>query len=353
MYRNHIIMNYQPTSLQQIIDLFGTKNTLSVAQMSRMSGLSTSIIHKYIKALIEQNKIIKIGTAPRTTYQLSPDFAASFSKQDDTKVWDDSEIRNESIDYATIHKLNQSFLKFDADGKELKGYQGFITWCQQRKLDVSGKAESYITIESHLQTIRNQCGLLDATQAFTQHVEHMNLDTVYYADQYKWMDFGRGKLAELTFYAKQSQSRSLIAQSIGLYKEKLICLIRKESIDAIAFVPASITRQYQLLTLMDFALHDIDLPRISIEKFYPGVVKIPQKSLKLRAQRIKNAQNTIFVRDNTAKNYHKVLLIDDFVGSGSTLNETAGKLKAEGVTEVIGFAIVGNMDLTYEVINEV
>lgn len=54
-----------------------------------------------------------------------------------------------------------------------------------------------------------------------------------------------------------------------------------------------------------------------------------------------------------SKNYHKVLLIDDFVGSGSTLNETAGKLKVEGIQEVIGFAIVGNMDLSYEVINEV
>lgn len=336
-------MNYQPPSLQQIIDLFDSNTTLSIAQMSRISGLSTSIIHKYIKALIVDNKIDKIGTAPRTTYQLA------HPKPNKKQV---SHSINQ-IDYATTLLLNQSFLKFDADGRELKGYQWFMYWCQQRKLDITQKAKAYAAIEQYLQTIRNQCGLLDATQAFVQHVDQMYLDTVYYADQYKWMDFGRGKLAELTFYAKQSQSRSLISQSITLYKDKLTCLIRSEKFDAIAFVPASITRQYQLLTLMDFALHDIDLPRISIEKFYPGVVKIPQKSLKLREQRIKNAQNTIFVRDGTAKTYHKVLLIDDFVGSGSTLNETAGKLKAEGITEVIGFAIVGNMDLTYEVINEV
>jgi predicted amidophosphoribosyltransferase len=68
---------------------------------------------------------------------------------------------------------------------------------------------------------------------------------------------------------------------------------------------------------------------------------------------LQNARETIFVYDTSVRSYKKVLLIDDFVWSGSTLNETAGKLKAEGILEVIGFAIVGNMDMSYEVINEV
>jgi biotin operon repressor len=346
--------NYRPTSLQQITDLFITSDQqLSIAQMARTTGLSERIIHKYIKALVEKGILMKIGSAPRTSYQLSSQAAALLPIRDDKGVRDDNGIREETLNYTTITLLDQYFLKFDADGTELKGYQGFVTWCQQRKLNIQDKADSYIKIIKHIDQIRNDCGLLDATQAFSKHVDHMNLDLVYYADQYKWMDFGRGKLAELTFYAKQSQNRKLITQSIELYKNKLEYLIRQENFDAIAFVPASITRQYQLLTMIDYALQDNDLPRIKIEKFYRSAVKIPQKSLKMREQRIKNAQQTIYVRDPQIKNYHKVLLIDDFVGSGSTLNETACKLKAEGVTEVIGFAIVGNMDLSYEVINEV
>jgi predicted amidophosphoribosyltransferase len=59
------------------------------------------------------------------------------------------------------------------------------------------------------------------------------------------------------------------------------------------------------------------------------------------------------VDDKNIKNYKKVLLIDDFVGSGATLNETAKKLKDEGVEEVMGFAFVGNTNLSYDVINEI
>jgi predicted amidophosphoribosyltransferase len=51
--------------------------------------------------------------------------------------------------------------------------------------------------------------------------------------------------------------------------------------------------------------------------------------------------------------FDKVLLIDDAIGSGATLNETAMKLKETGMAkEVIGFAIVGSMK-GFEVIREV
>jgi hypothetical protein len=61
------------------------------------------------------------------------------------------------------------------------------------------------------------------------------------------MDFGRGKLAELTFYAKQSQNKKLIAESIAEISPKLECNIHFEKYDAIAITPWSIKRQNQLL----------------------------------------------------------------------------------------------------------
>jgi hypothetical protein len=60
-------------------------------------------------------------------------------------------------------------------------------------------------------------------------------------------------------------------------------------------------------------LKPINLPFINIIKYYPNAIPIPQKSLKTRQQRIKNAKNTIFVDDGEASNYKKVFLIDDFV----------------------------------------
>jgi adenine/guanine phosphoribosyltransferase-like PRPP-binding protein len=59
------------------------------------------------------------------------------------------------------------------------------------------------------------------------------------------------------------------------------------------------------------------------------------------------------VDDKNVKKYKKVLIIDDFVGSGSTLNETWIKLKNEWIKEIIWFAFVGNLNLEYDVIMEI
>ena len=48
-----------------------------------------------------------------------------------------------------------------------------------------------------------------------------------------------------------------------------------------------------------------------------------------------------------------MLLIDDAVGSGATLNETAKKLKQQfGVAQVFGYAVVGSLK-GFPVISEV
>jgi len=92
--------------------------------------------------------------------------------------------------------------------------------------------------------------VIDATQVFQNNVAISYMDSVYYADQYNWMEFGRGKLAEMTFYAKQSQQPKLIQQSIDLVLRKILCLIKTKHIDAIAIVPHSIVRTQQLLKIL-------------------------------------------------------------------------------------------------------
>lgn len=334
-------MSYRPTTLQKILNLFKGKEKLWVTQLSQRSWLSRTIIHKYIKVLVEQGELTKSWVWPRVFYQLA-DHNVSDQKED---------VSVPIFDYATKNLLDDIFLKFSPTGEKMLGATWLAQWCKKRDLDPKEKATAYINIYKHIQSLRDDCGLLDATDAFEKNVDTYHMTATYYADQYKWMDFGRGKLAELTFYGKQSQSRTLIDESVGLFVDKITCFVRQRHIDAIAFVPPSISRQQQLLYIINTHI-DQTIPRIHIEKFYTGDTKIPQKSLKKRADRIENAQKTIYVRDETTKNYKTVLLIDDFVGSGATLNETAKKLKQEGVDKVIGFAIVGNMDLKYEVINE-
>jgi len=335
------MMSYRPTTLQKVLNLFKGNEKLWVTQLSQRSWLGRPVMHRYVKALVEHKKLKKSWSWPHVVYQLT-DPALSSQTENTPSV---------DFDYSTKSLLDDIFLKFSPTGEKMLGAVWLVQWCKKRDLDVKQKADAYIQIYTHIESLRDDCGLLDATTAFENNVDGYHMTATYYADQYKWMDFGRGKLAELTFYGKQSQSRRLIEESVGLFVDKITCLVREHSIDAIAFVPPSISRQQQLLYIINAHI-DPSIPRVRIEKFYTGDTKIPQKSLKKREDRIENAQKTIYVRDETAKNYKTVLLIDDFVGSGATLNQTAKKLKDEGVEKVLWFAIVGNMDLRYEVINE-
>ena len=335
-------MNIKFNTLQQVINVFGIDEALKPSEIALRLDKNRDTVHKYLKVLVAQGKIKKEGKTPHVRYSLTKSNLNNIKKKVDV-----------DFSYQQTQLLDQNFLKYDARGAILQWVDGFVNWCIERDLDPYKKYDSYESVIKYISSSYNNCGLLDAIDIFKKQVDHLYLDKIFYADQYRLMEFGRSKLAELTFCAKQSQDYKLIQSSIDLYIRKIECLIKTEKIDALAFTPASITRRYQLLDILDKRLSDINLPRVGVVKYYPTKVIIPQKSLKTRAERIKNAQQTIFVYDDSVSKYKKVLLIDDFVGSGSTLNETAKKLKDEWVKIVIGFAIVGNMDLSYDVINEV
>jgi predicted amidophosphoribosyltransferase len=81
-------------------------------------------------------------------------------------------------------------------------------------------------------------------------------------------------------------------------------------------------------------------------------VAVPQKTLNKLEDRVINARETISL--NESGSYENILLIDDAVGSGSTLNETAKKIRARGICsgKIIGLAITGSYK-GFEVISEV
>ncbi|MDP2736391.1 MAG: hypothetical protein Q8O59_01245, partial [bacterium] len=78
---------------------------------------------------------------------------------------------------------------------------------------------------------------------------------------------------------------------------------------------------------------------------------IPQKTLSRLQDRIENARSTFVVDENTK--YNNILLIDDAVGSGATLNEIAGRIKQKNIArKIIGLAITGSFK-GFDVISEV
>ena len=98
--------------------------------------------------------------------------------------------------------------------------------------------------------------------------------------------------------------------------------------------------------------------RLPINKRLLSIIKtkttvmVAQKTLNKLQDRIDNAQQTIIVEDKNP--YNNILLIDDAVGSGATLNETAAQIKRRKLChgKIIGLAIVGSFK-GFDVISEV
>jgi len=81
-------------------------------------------------------------------------------------------------------------------------------------------------------------------------------------------------------------------------------------------------------------------------------ITVPQKTLSKLQDRVSNASQTIIVEDSG--NFSNVLIIDDAVGSGATMNEVAKQIDKKGICsgKVVGLAITGSFK-GFDVISEV
>ena len=136
---------------------------------------------------------------------------------------------------------------------------------------------------------------------------------------------------------------------IELTKERIERLVLELKVDAVAYIPPTIKREVQFMKVLERKLN-VALPHVKLVKV-TGEIAIPQKALSKIEDRISNARVSIMVNENRV--FNGVLLIDDAVGSGSTLNETALKLKEKKLAKkVIGLAITGSFK-GFDVIQEV
>jgi len=171
---------------------------------------------------------------------------------------------------------------------------------------------------------------------------------LYYYDFYSVEIFGKTKIGQKLLYAKQSENRKLMKELASAINPTLKDLIIRKSIDAVAYVQPTVPRQIQFMKVLEKEL-SLPLPKITITKVIADI-RVTQKTLKKLADRIKNASETFVVEGRAV--YNKVLLIDDAVGSGASINQVALKIKQKGLAkEVIGFAITGSLN-DFDIISE-
>lgn len=318
-----------------ILKLLTEKGALSVTEMNRLTGFSTQYIHRILKDLLLDNQLIKLGTSPKTVYQIKTDR----SKQ----------IEDLPAELGAI--INPNFLMVTPTGERLDGETAFNYWCTERNLPVIKTAQEYVRTFKKYRLYKTKLGLIDGMVKLqnTKGIGEIHVDQLYYADFYAIERFGKTKLGQLMHYGKMAQNKALIKEVAELTKPTLQQLIETDQIEAIGYIPPTINRITQFMKEIAY-FYNFALPHIVIDKI-KGAIPIPQKTFNKLSQRVSNARNSM--RFNQTINHKKILLIDDALGSGATINEAAGKIKLTNPTvHITGFAVTGSYK-GFEVIAEV
>jgi len=253
------------------------------------------------------------------------------------------------LDKKTASFVDERYLYVSPLGEKLAGMGGFEKWCVKTGQEVAKTAREYmLTQQKYDKWIKG--GVISGLDKLGRTFPVVYLDKLYYLDFYSIERFGRTKLGQLLLYAKQSQSREVIRELVTSVEIRVRKLIEKHQIESAGFVPPTVRREVQLMRELEIGL-GLLLPIVKIRKVQMELM-IPQKTLSRLEDRVENAAKTIVVEEK--RKHGNILLIDDAMGSGATLNETAKQIRERGVAggKIVGLVIVGSYK-GFDVISEV
>ncbi len=325
---------------QKIIEYIEEHGQVTGAELADYLDITDRAVRKQLKTLLDNDKVTKTGKPPKVYYTVRPK-AIPIQKTENQLKSIDKNIQNIIID---------NFLYVTPRGVMLEGLDGFFVWCQERKLDPITTADTYKkTLDKYRKYAKH--GLIDGMYKMKSTFDDVALDNLFYIDFYSLEVFGKTKLGQLLLFAKQSQNRKLINELSDVIKPSILKVIKEYGIDGVGFIPPTVKRELQLIKQIQKRLN-LATKTLVINKVKTQVA-VPQKTLSKIEDRVINAKETIVVESNDS--YSNILLIDDAVGSGSTLNETAKKIRQKGLSKgkIIGLAITTGSFKGFEVISEV
>lgn len=319
---------------QEIIEYLKKNKQATAKELSDYFLFSPRAIFKQLKNLIEQKKIGKLGLPPKVFY-----FAAKNDvKQEDFLI--DRKIKS---------VIEDNFLFITPLGIVREGLVGFIDWCQKTKQNPIKTAKEYVKTLGKYNVFKTD-GVINGLRKMKSTFKEVALNKVFYLDFYSIKRFGKTKLGQMLLYAKQSQNKKLINDLCKIIKPRIDWIIKKYHIDGVCFVPPTVKREVQFMKELQRNL-DLKVKTIPAGKI-KNQIAVPQKTLNKLEDRIENAKKTIFVDNKNG--YNNILIIDDAIGSGATMNETAKQIKDKKLCKksIIGLAITGSFK-GFEVISEV
>ncbi|MBI2410589.1 MAG: DeoR family transcriptional regulator [Candidatus Kerfeldbacteria bacterium] len=322
---------------EKIIAYISQKNQASPIELVGYLSISRQTVAKKLKKLIEQGKLSKTGAPPKVFYSL-----ASPKELTANKV-----VTVLAPDIARI--INERYLYTSPAGEMKEGVAGFNYWCNKTGQPVKKTAQEYIHTLAKYDAYKKH-GYINGMKKFRSTFTEIFLDEIFYLDFYSIERFGKTRLGQLLLYAKQGQNRRLMNQLVNDIRPHVEYLIAEYRIDAIGFIPPTVKREVQLMHELKRRLA-VPQRNIALTKVTSDVA-VPQKTLSKLEDRIENANKTILLTEKQPEK--NILLIDDAVGSGATLNEVAQKLRTQNLCtgKIIGLAITGSFK-RFDVVSEV
>lgn len=326
----------QNKTSQKIINYLKKNKQASGAELADFLNISDRAARKQLKNLLDKGDVYKVGKPPKVFYLIKEKRLShvidSFSFLDKNK----------------IRIIEENYLIITPSGEKKEGLGGFIYWCDKNNLNINRTIDDYIKTIKKYDNYKKK-GIIKGNDKFQNTFKEVFLDNVYYLDFYSIERFGKTKLGQLLLYGKQSGNKKIIKEIIETIKPKIERIIKMHKIDAVGFIPWTVKRDVQIMRELEKGLK-LNIGRIKIEKIKTEII-VPQKTLNKLGDRVENAEKTIILTENIK--YKNILLIDDAVGSGATMNETAKQIKNKKIAKkVVGIAITGSFK-GFDVISEV
>lgn len=319
---------------KKLLAYIKNRHSVSAKEMAEHLDISRQALFKHLAILLRDNEVKKSGRPPKVFYAIS-----TIPKS----------VVIIETDAATKKIIEERYLYISPSGETMSGWGGFLAWSERTAQEPVKTAAEYIATLKRYDAFRKD-GMIDGTKKIQETFNDMMLDALFYVDFYSIERFGKTKLGQTLLYAKQSQNKSMmrsIAEEVHPCAEKLI---KKYHIDGVVYIPPTVKREVQFMKELEknLALPVRILPVTKIKT----PVAVPQKTLTKLDDRIENARETIAVEGSGR--YKNILMIDDAIGSGATLHETAKQIRAKKLCsgKIIGLAITGSYK-GFNVISEV
>ncbi len=319
---------------RKLLAYITTRKSVSAKDMAEHLAISSQALFKHLAILLRDGEIKKMGRPPKVFY--SP-------------LLHKKTPQISTIDGAAKKIIDERYLYISPSGEITHGWKGFLLWSEKNSQEPVKTAMEYIATLSRYDTFRKE-GLIDGMKKMHATFKSPSLDALFYVDFYSIERFGKTKLGQTLLYAKQSQDKRMMRSIAEEVRPHAETLIKKYHIDGVLYIPPTVRREVQFMKELEKNLR-LPVRVLQVTKIKTPVA-VPQKTLTKLDDRIENARETIAVE--ATGTYKNILIIDDAVGSGATLNETAKQILAKKLCtgKIVGLVITGSYK-GFDVISEV